>query len=152
MKRHLIIIVLAMVGLFLGTNGFPQEKMGPGAGSGKTAEGQRINAFMVDKIIGSPVINGKGEALGKIGDLVVDIDTGQIVYAVLESGGLALVKSSFPSLGNPLQRFRQKAYSFSIDRKSKWPKRLLLTKTSCRTWRICIGGWTFSSITVSPGM
>ena len=30
MKRHLIIILLAMVGLFLGTNGFTQEKKGPG--------------------------------------------------------------------------------------------------------------------------
>ena len=42
----------------------------------KTTGGQRINAFMVEKIIGSKVINVKGEALGKIEDLVVDIDTG----------------------------------------------------------------------------
>jgi hypothetical protein len=32
MRRHLIIILLAMVGLFLGTNGFTQEKKGPGVG------------------------------------------------------------------------------------------------------------------------
>ena len=42
---------------------------------------------MVEKIIGSKVINVKGETLGKIEDLVVDIDTGKIVYAVLDSGG-----------------------------------------------------------------
>jgi len=42
---------------------------------------------MVEKIIGSKVINVKGETLGKIEDLVVDIDTGTIMYAVLESGG-----------------------------------------------------------------
>ena len=42
---------------------------------------------MVEKIIGSKVINLKGEMLGKIENLVVDIDTGRIVYAVLESGG-----------------------------------------------------------------
>jgi sporulation protein YlmC with PRC-barrel domain len=78
-----------MVGLFLGTNGLTQEKKGPGAGdiASKTAEGHRINAFMVEKIIGSKVINLKGEAIGKIENLVVDIDTGKIVYAVLESGG-----------------------------------------------------------------
>jgi sporulation protein YlmC with PRC-barrel domain len=89
MKRHLIIILLAIVGLFLGTTGFTQEKKGPAAGdkAGKTAEDQRINAFMVEKIIGSKVINLKGETLGKIENLVVDIDTGRIVYAVLESGG-----------------------------------------------------------------
>jgi sporulation protein YlmC with PRC-barrel domain len=86
-----------MVGLFLGTNGFTQERMGPGGGAGKMAEGQRINAFMVGKIIGSQVMNGKGETLGKIGDLVVDIDTGQIVYAVLESGGfLGIGEKLFP--------------------------------------------------------
>ena len=89
MRRHLIIVFLAVVGLFLGANGFAQEKKGPGVGdiTSKTAEGQRINAFMVEKIIGSKVVNMKGETLGRIGDLIVDIDTGRILYAVLESGG-----------------------------------------------------------------
>ena len=99
MRRHLIIVLLAMVGLFLGTNGFTQEKKGPGVGdiASKTAEGQRINAFMVEKIIGSKVINVKGETLGKIENLVVDIDTGRIVYAVLESGGfLGIGDKLFP--------------------------------------------------------
>jgi sporulation protein YlmC with PRC-barrel domain len=97
MRRHLIIILLAVVGLFLGTTGFTQEKKGPGAGdkAGKMAEDQRINAFMVEKIIGSKVINLKGETLGKIENLVIDIDTGRIVYAVLESGG-------FLSIGDKL--------------------------------------------------
>jgi sporulation protein YlmC with PRC-barrel domain len=85
-----------MVGLFLGTNGFAQEKKGPEMGS-KTADGQRINAFMVEKIIGSKVINLKGETLGKIENLVVDIDTGRILYAVLESGGfLGMGEKLFP--------------------------------------------------------
>ena len=91
MKRHLIIILLAMVGLFLGTNGFTQEKKGPGV------ENQQINAFMVEKILGSKVINLKGETLGKIENLVIDIDTGRIVYAVLESGGfLGIGDKLFP--------------------------------------------------------
>jgi sporulation protein YlmC with PRC-barrel domain len=89
MRRHLIIILLAIAGLFLDTNGFAQEEKWVGVGDkdSKTAEGQRINAFMVEKIIGSKVMNLKGESLGKIENLVLDIDTGRIVYAVLESGG-----------------------------------------------------------------
>jgi len=89
MRRHSIIIVLAMVGLFLGTKGFAQDKTGPGEGdiAGKTAEDHRVNAFMVEKIIGSKVINMKGESIGKVENLVVDIDTGRILFAVLESGG-----------------------------------------------------------------
>jgi sporulation protein YlmC with PRC-barrel domain len=99
MRKHLLIVLLAMVGLFLGTNGFTQEKKVPDPGdiAAKTEEGQRINAFMVEKIIGSKVANLKGEPLGKIKDLVVDIDTGKIMYAVLESGGfLGIGDKLFP--------------------------------------------------------
>jgi len=101
MKKHLIIILLAVVSLFLGTNGYSQEKKGPEMGE---KEGQRINAFMVEKIIGSKVINLKGETLGKIENLVVDVDTGGIMYAVLDSGGFLgiggkLVPVPWKSLG-----------------------------------------------------
>jgi len=52
---------------------------------------------MVEKIIGSKVINMKGETLGKIEDLVIDIDTRRIVYAVLEAGGfLSIGDKLFP--------------------------------------------------------
>jgi len=68
MKKYLIIILLAIVGLFLGMNGFAQEKRGSEIGKtgSKPGKGQRINAFLVEKIIGSKVINLKGETLGKI--------------------------------------------------------------------------------------
>ena len=97
MRRHLIIILLAIVSLFVWTNGFTQENKGTGEGASITTEGPRINAFMTKKIIGSKVINLKGETLGKIDDLVVDIDTGRIVYAVLDSGGfLGIGEKLFP--------------------------------------------------------
>ena len=93
MKKHLIIILSVIVGLFLGMNGFAQEKSRSMAG----AEGRRINAFMVEKIIGSKVMNLKGETLGKIEDVVVDIDTGRILYAVLDFGGfLGIGDKLFP--------------------------------------------------------
>ncbi len=91
MKKHLIIILLVIVGLFLGVHSFAQEK------SRKPEESQRINAFMVEKIIGSKVLNMKGENLGVVKDIVVDIDTGRILYAVLDFGGLLGIGSKlFP--------------------------------------------------------
>jgi len=99
MRRHLIVILLALVGLLLGTNGFTQQTTEPGGGNraSNPATGPRVNAFMVEKIIGSKVMNLKGETLGKIANLVVDIDTGRLVYAVLESGGfLGFEEKLFP--------------------------------------------------------
>jgi len=88
MRRYLIIILLTVIGLLPGTNGFTQEGKGAaGDVAVKAADVHRMNAFMVEKIIGSKVINLKGETIGKIENLVVDIDTGRIIYAVLESGG-----------------------------------------------------------------
>ncbi len=90
MKKHLIIIFLAIVGLSLGMNGFASEKKGP-----EMAEGHRINVVMSHEIIGSPVYNLKGERLGKVKDFALDIDTGSIVYGVLDFGG-------FIGIGNKL--------------------------------------------------
>lgn len=99
MKKYLTIIFLVIVGLFVGMNGFAQDKKGPEIGktASNPADSERINAFMVEKIVGSKVINVKGETLGKIEDLVVDIDTGRILYAVLDSGGfLGIGSKLFP--------------------------------------------------------
>jgi sporulation protein YlmC with PRC-barrel domain len=91
MKKHLIIILSVILGFFFAMNGFAQEK------SSKPAEGQRINAFMVERIIGSKVLNMKGENLGVIKDIVIDIDTGSILYAILDFGGfLGIEDKLFP--------------------------------------------------------
>jgi sporulation protein YlmC with PRC-barrel domain len=90
MKKHPVIVLWAVVGLlFLGTTGFTQEYLVSRVGdsASRATEGSRINAFLADKIVGSQVINGKGEVLGKIENLLVDVDTGKIVYALLGSGG-----------------------------------------------------------------
>ena len=99
MKKYLVVVLLASVSLALGSNGFAQEsKASAGSAMGsKPAEGPRMNAFMVNKVIGSKVMNLQGEALGKIDNLVVDVDTGRILYAILESGGfLGMGAKLFP--------------------------------------------------------
>ena len=99
MKKYLVIVLVALVSLGLGANGFAQESKGAAAGvlGSNPAAGPRMNAFMVDKIIGSKVMNLKGETLGKIADLVVDVDTGRILYAILDFGGfLGFEEKRFP--------------------------------------------------------
>ena len=49
MKKHLIIILLVIVGLFLVTYGSAQDKKAGGDSAAKTEKGQQINAFMVEK-------------------------------------------------------------------------------------------------------
>jgi sporulation protein YlmC with PRC-barrel domain len=89
MKKHLIVVLLALGMLYPSAGIFAQDKNGPVRKDIATGvpEGEHINAFRVDKIIDSGVINLEGKSIGTIDDLVVDIDTGRIVYAVLEFGG-----------------------------------------------------------------
>ena len=53
------------------------------------------NTLSATTIIGDPVRNGMGEDLGKIEDLMIDLTSGRIAYAVLSFGG-------FLGVGNKL--------------------------------------------------
>lgn len=89
MKKRLLVTLLAFVMFFPAGGAFAQAQNSPVKTSiaGNVPEGEHINAFRIDKIIGSAVINLEGERIGTIDDLVIDIDTGDIMYAVLEFGG-----------------------------------------------------------------
>jgi len=89
MKKRLLVTLLAIVMFFPAGGAFAQAQNSPVKTSiaGNVPEGEHINAFRIDKIIGSAVINLEGERIGTIDDLVIDIDTGDIMYAVLEFGG-----------------------------------------------------------------
>jgi len=89
MKKYLFVAFLAIVMLFPSGGIFAQAK----SSSAKKdivrsiTENEHINAFRVDKIIGSGVINLEGEPIGTIDDLVIDIDDGSLVYAAIKTGG-----------------------------------------------------------------
>ncbi len=89
MKKYLIVALLTMVMFYPSAGVFAQEKNQPVQKSiaAGIPEGEHINAFRVDKIIDSGVINLDGKSIGTIDDLVIDIDTGNIMYGVLEFGG-----------------------------------------------------------------
>ncbi len=89
MKKHPFMTLLTIVLLSSSLGVFAQETASPGAkgAAGNMPQNEPINAFRVDNIIGSKVINLEGQDLGTIDDLVIDVDTGSIVYAALEFGG-----------------------------------------------------------------
>jgi sporulation protein YlmC with PRC-barrel domain len=97
MKRCMLITALGIVAIFIGTapgsvfaqkeTGSKQPAQGEELSTYEPAKGERINAFMVEKIVGSKVRTMKGEDVGTIKDIVVDIDAGRILYAVMDMGG-----------------------------------------------------------------
>ena len=93
MKKRKLIIVFAILFISFGANAFAQiastnQKGIMNKGNEyKTSEGERINAFMSKNIIGSKVQNMQGVDLGVIKDVVIDIDSGRVLYAILDFGG-----------------------------------------------------------------
>jgi sporulation protein YlmC with PRC-barrel domain len=89
MKKHLFMTLLAMIMFFPSVGAFAQEKASPRRDviTSKTKESQRIRAFRAKDIIGYRVINLEGQQIGAITNLVIDIDSGSIVYAALDFGG-----------------------------------------------------------------
>lgn len=63
-----------------------QAVAGDGSADKKT-DSARTNRFRVSAIEGMKVLNGSGESIGKVNDVVVDFNTGNVVYAALDYGG-----------------------------------------------------------------
>ena len=53
------------------------------------------NTLSASTLTGDNVVNSRGDTLGKIEDLMIDLDTGRVAYAVLGFGG-------FLGIGNKL--------------------------------------------------
>lgn len=63
-----------------------------------------------ETLTGSPVINPKGEELGKLTDVVLDVRGGRVAYAVLSCGG-------FLGIGDKLFAIPWSALALDADRK-----------------------------------
>jgi sporulation protein YlmC with PRC-barrel domain len=53
----------------------------------QSKQGISMGIFGIKDLLGSQVKNPQGESLGKIEDIVIDTDIGQVAYAVLSFGG-----------------------------------------------------------------
>lgn len=56
---------------------------------GRQLDGSRTELIAASALTGEPVINAIGDSLGRIHDLLIDVLTGRIAYAVIEFAGFA---------------------------------------------------------------
>ena len=57
--------------------------------------GERVALFSSGTLVGTDVVNSQGEHLGELEELMFDVDTGNIAYAVLSFGGLFGIGDKF---------------------------------------------------------
>lgn len=77
---------------------------------GVPGEGPGPEVMAADTLEGDDVINTRGEDLGEIKDIMIDVRTGKVAYAVLSSGG-------FLGVGNKLFAIPWGALTLDADRK-----------------------------------
>lgn len=75
---------------------------------GQKRDGSSSDIVGASALMGEPVINAVGESLGEIRDLMIDVVTGRITYAVLEFGG-------FLGLGDKLFAVPWMALTLDVD-------------------------------------
>lgn len=75
-----------------------------------TNEGPGPEIMAADTLEGDDVVNVQGEDLGKIKDIMIDVQSGQVAYAVLSSGG-------FLGLGDKLFAIPWGALTLDANRK-----------------------------------
>jgi sporulation protein YlmC with PRC-barrel domain len=73
-------------------------------------EMNRPKALSASSLIGDGVVNAMGEDLGKVDEIMLDISTGRVVYAVLSFGGIL-------GMGNKLFAIPWEAMTLDTDRK-----------------------------------
>ncbi len=97
-------------------------------------------------LIGDRVVNPAGEGLGKIKELMIDLDSSRIVYAVLSLGGFPGLKQKLIAV--PFQALRladRKGFILDVD-KEKLERAPAFDKhnppgTAPRTWGSRIHGY-----------
>lgn len=87
--------------------------------SGKNHEGAHPNTpvrfLTTTSIIGDKVVNPKGEHLGTIKDIMLDLTEGKIEYVVIEFGGLLGIGEKFFAIPYPLLKLDAKKQVFVLN-------------------------------------
>jgi sporulation protein YlmC with PRC-barrel domain len=95
---------------------------------------KKPQALSATTIIGDEVHNYEGESLGKIEDLMIDINTGQIAYVILSFGGMLGIGNKLFAVPWPSLRLNaeEKVFEMNADKellqeapgfdKDDWPE------------------------------
>ena len=78
----------------------------------KSAPPQAVRA---STLIGTPVLNRQGQGVGKIHEVMFDLDSGRVTYAVLTFGGLLGVGNKLFAVPWPSLRLDLSAGHFVLD-------------------------------------
>ncbi|MGE5469585.1 MAG: PRC-barrel domain-containing protein [Bacteroidota bacterium] len=70
------------------TGSQPRTATGARVVGGSPGEGPGPDIMAADTLEGDSVVNPEGDDLGKIKEIMIDVASGQVAYAVLSSGGL----------------------------------------------------------------
>ncbi|MBS1189722.1 MAG: hypothetical protein H6R10_1514 [Rhodocyclaceae bacterium] len=89
---------------------FGSEKQANIVGGDIQNEGPGPEIMAADTLEGDDVVNTRGEDLGNIKDIMIDVPSGRVAYAVLSSGG-------FLGLGDKLFAIPWSALTLDADRK-----------------------------------
>ena len=65
-----------------------QPQSGAGIVGGRKGEGPGPQVMAADTLEGDSVVNPAGEELGEIKDIMIDVRSGRVAYAVLSKGGI----------------------------------------------------------------
>lgn len=98
----------------MASTSYTGSQTGAGTGSrivgGRTGEGPGPDMLTADTLEGDTVVNPAGEDLGEIKDIMLDVRSGRIAYAVLSSGGIL-------GIGDKLFAIPWSALTLDADRK-----------------------------------
>lgn len=93
--------------------------------TGKNNSGKRSNhplrRLTVSSITGDNVFNPEGEALGQIGDLMIDLTNGRIDYVIIQFGGFLSMNQKYfavPFDALPIDTERHHAFVLNESRES----------------------------------
>jgi sporulation protein YlmC with PRC-barrel domain len=107
--KRIILAVTPALAVAVAAPALAADSTTPGTATHTQSQNKMMSDRRASDIIGADVHNQRGEALGEINDLIVDVNNGRVYYAVLSFGGIA-------GMGDKLFAYPLRAFKPASDR------------------------------------